>query len=315
MLDEVVLVVLWRAYSLSSYLLIYHDTFIYVEDALCRVKERVTLTIDRDILRIVDDRIDGTHVKNRSHAVELLLRQSLKAGAPTTAVILAGGKGTRLKPLTDKVPKSLVELGGKPILQHNIELCKRYGITNIVLSVGYMADQIREFCGDGSKFGVSITYIEEKEPLGTAGALKLLKGKLTETFILMNGDELKDINLDKMHQAHMESNAKATIALTTVEDPSSYGVALMDGQRIVRFVEKPKKEDAPSKLISAGLYILEPEVIALVPDGFAMIEFDVFPKLAKDGKLYGYPFSGQWFDTGTMERFQRAAKEWKGFSS
>ena len=279
------------------------------------MKDRVTLTLDRDILRTVDERIDGTHIKNRSHAIELLLRQSLKSNIPQYAVILAGGKGTRLKPLTDKTPKSLVELSGAPIVQYNIDLCKRFGIKNIILSVGHMRDQIMKYYGDGSKHGVNITYVEEKEPLGTAGPIRQLKDKLNETFILMNGDELKDVNLSKMYQAHIENGGKATIALTTVEDPSAYGVAILDGQRIVRFVEKPKKEDAPTKLINAGLYILEPEVLALVPDGYAMIEVDVFPKLAKEGQLYGYPFSGQWFDTGTIDRLQKAAKEWKGFSN
>jgi mannose-1-phosphate guanylyltransferase len=278
------------------------------------MKERVTLTLDRDILRIVDERIDGTRIKNRSHAVELLLRQSLKANAPSIAVILAGGKGTHLKPLTDKTPRAMVEVNGKPILQYNVELCKKHGIKNIILSVGYMREQIIKYFGDGSKFGVNITYVEEKEPLGTAGALRLLKGQLTETFVLMNGDELKDVNLARLYQAHMESSAKVTIALTTVEDPSTYGVALLDGNRIVRFVEKPKKEDAPSMLISAGLYLLEPDVINLVPEGHAMVENDVFPKLAKEGVLYGYPISGQWYDTSTIERLQKASQQWKGFT-
>jgi mannose-1-phosphate guanylyltransferase len=279
------------------------------------MKDRVTLTLDRDILRIVDDRIDGTQIKNRSHAIELLLRQSLKSNVPITAVILAGGKGTRLKPLTDKAPKSLVEVNGLPIIQYNIDLCRKHGIKNIILSVGYMREQIMKYYGDGSKFGVNITYIEEKEPLGTAGPLRLLKGKLTETFVVMNGDELKDVNLLKMYQAHIENNAKATVALTTIDDPSMFGVVLMDGQRIVRFVEKPKKEDAPSKLINAGIYILEPEVLKYIPEGYAMWELDVFPKLAKEGQLYGYPFSGQWFDTGTIEKLQFAAKQWRGFSN
>jgi mannose-1-phosphate guanylyltransferase len=279
------------------------------------MKDRVTLTLDKDILRTIDERIDGTSVKNRSHAVELLLRQSLKASAPTTAVILAGGKGTRLKPLTDKTPKSLVEINGQPILQYNIDLCKRHGIKNLILSVGHMRDQIMKHYGDGSKHGLSITYVEEKESLGTAGPLRLLKGKIADTFIVLNGDELKDVNLSKMYHAHIENGGKATVALTTVDDPSMYGVVLMDGNRIVRFIEKPKKEDAPSKLINAGLYIFEPEIINYIPEGYAMWELDVFPKLAKEGQLYGYPFSGQWFDTGTMERLQQAAKDWKGFSN
>ena len=110
---------------------------------------------------------------------------------------------------------------------------------------------------------------------------------------------------------HKENKALATIALTTVEDPSQYGVANLKGNRIQAFVEKPRREEAPSNLINAGFYILEPEVIDYIPEGFTMIEKDVFPKLAKEGKLFGYPFDGQWFDTGTMERYELALKKWK----
>jgi mannose-1-phosphate guanylyltransferase len=278
------------------------------------MKDRVTLTLDRDILRIVDDRIDGTHIKNRSHAIELLLRQSLKSTTPTTAVILAGGKGENLRPLTEDKPKSLLEVNGRPILQYNLDLCKKFGIKNVILSVGHLAEQIKRHYGDGSRHGLNITYIEEPEPMGTAGPLKQLQGKLTESFVVINGDELKDINLAKMYQTHLNNDAKATIALTTVDDPSHYGVALLDGTRIQRFVEKPAKEDAPSKLISAGLYIMEPEVLSRIPEGFAMLETDVFPKLAKEGQLHGYPFSGQWFDIGSVERLHQAGDDWKGFS-
>jgi NDP-sugar pyrophosphorylase family protein len=278
------------------------------------MKERVTLTIERDLLHTVDERVDGAHVKNRSHAVELLLRQSLRTQSPDTAVILAGGRGENLKPLTDSTPKSMVKVDGKPLLQYNIELCRRYGIRNITLCVGHLADQIKEYFGDGSQFGVRITYVTDDRPSGTAGPLRQLAGKISETFIVMNGDELKDINLYRMHRAHVESDARATIALTTTEDTSKYGVAMVDGTRITRFVEKPSKEDSPSRLINAGCYVLEPDVLPLIPEGFAMMETDLFPKLAKDGHLHGYPFSGQWYDITDHERLTQVAQEWKGFS-
>jgi NDP-sugar pyrophosphorylase family protein len=275
------------------------------------MKERITLTLDRDILRRVDGRVDGSSVKNRSHAIELLVRKALKGSLPTTAVILAGGRLPHSK--TEELPKSLALIGSKPILQYNLELCKRYGITDIILCLGPKADVIKERFGDGTQYGVRITYLEEDAPLGTAGPLRELKGRVNEPFVVMNGDELKDINLLRLFQAHLDTSAKVTIALTTVEDPSAYGVALLDGTRIMRFVEKPSKEDAPSKLINAGLYLMEPEVLDLIPQGFATVEHDVFPKLAKEGVLHGYPFSGQWFDTGSAEHLERAKHEWKGF--
>lgn len=277
------------------------------------MKDRVTLTIDRRILEQVDKTVDGSKIKNRSHAIELFLRRSLGIDKPNKALILAGGKGTRLKLLATNKPKSLVELQGKEIIKYNIELMKKYGIKDIILSVGYKADMIRKALGDGSKMGVNITYIEEKTPLGTAGPLKLAKHLLTETFVVCNADELKNIDLDDMFTFHQNNKSMGTIALTTVKDPSAYGVALLNGNKIMSFVEKPRKEDAPSNLINAGLYILQPEVISYIPDGFAMLETDVFPKLATDESLCGYPFGGQWFDTGTPERFKKAEQEWRGF--
>ena len=300
---------------LSFYhIIILSKTFIYdILLLLFYMKERVTLTIDSGILKQIDKKINGSTIKNRSHAVEMILRSSLGSSGLRKGMILAGGKGTRLKPITDEIPKPLLPVHGKPILQYGIELFKKFGITEIALSIGYKGDKIKEYFGDGSRFGVNIIYIEENEPLGTAGPLNLAKKFLTETFVMCNADELKDIDLFDMYIAHKENNATATIALTTVPDPSNYGVARMQGQRIVEFLEKP--ENPPSNLISAGLYILEPEVLDYVPKkGFAMVEKDVFPKIAAKGKLYGYHFAGQWMDTGTLDRYDRAIKEWKGLT-
>jgi NDP-sugar pyrophosphorylase family protein len=275
------------------------------------MKERITLTIEREILQRVDLSVNGTDVKNRSHAVELLLNRALGENKPAKAIILAGGKGTRMKALTNSLPKPMLRIQDRPILEHNIELLKRHGIKDIVISIGYRGEQIKEYFGDGSQLGVSISYIEEEEPMGTAGPLNLLRGQLNDTFILMNGDELKDIDLEDMFEFHKKNKSTATLALTTVEDPSNYGVAVMNGNKVMTFIEKPSKQNAPSKLISAGLYILEPEVLKIIPVGFSMIENDVFPKLAMNEKLLGYVFSGQWYDTGTPERFSKAQREWQ----
>jgi NDP-sugar pyrophosphorylase family protein len=275
------------------------------------MKERITLTIEKEILERVDKSVNGTDVKNRSHAVELLLIKAFGENKPSKAIILAGGKGTRLKPMTNFLPKPMLRIQDKPILEHNIDLLKRHGVKDIIISIGEKGDKIKEHFGDGSQFGVNLSYIEEDEPLGTAGPLNLLKGQINDTFILMNGDELKEIDLEDMFMFHRKNKSSATIALTTVEDPSSYGVAVMNGNKVMTFVEKPSKESAPSKLISAGLYILEPEVLKIIPEGYSMIENDVFPKLAGNDKLLGYIFSGQWFDTGTPERFAKAESEWR----
>lgn len=274
------------------------------------MKERVTLTVETELLQHVDKTVDGYNVKNRSHAVELLLMKALGANHPKKAFILAGGKGTRLSPLTKELPKPMIPLHDKPLLEHVIGLFKKYGINDIVISLGYKGDKIKNHFGDGKKFGITIHYVEEQEPLGTAGPLRLAQHLLTETFVMCNADELKNINLTDLFLFHKDHNATGTIALTTVENPSDYGVARMDGSKITEFVEKPK-DPTIGNLINAGLYLLEPDVINLVSPGMCSIERDVFPKLAAAGKLFGYPFSGQWFDTGTLERYEKAINEWK----
>ncbi len=228
------------------------------------------------------------------------------------AVILAGGLGTRLRPLTLTTPKALVDVQGKTMTEHLFDLFKRHGITEVVMTVGYLKEKIKEYYGNGSKFGMKISYVDEDEPLGTAGALRKIKHLLTEPFIVTNGDELKDINIDDMLKLHRKEKVYGTIALTKVDDPSMYGVARLEENKIKEFVEKPKKEEAPSNLINSGFYILEPEIIDRIPEGFAMFEKDIFPFLAKEGKLVGFSFDGQWFDTGSFERLDKARKNWKG---
>ncbi|MEA2037187.1 MAG: sugar phosphate nucleotidyltransferase [Nanoarchaeota archaeon] len=279
------------------------------------MKERVTITLNEDLIDQLDKRVDGREIKNRSHEIEKILEDALGISIPSKALILAGGKGTRLRPLTYKTPKALIDVQGKTLTEWIFELLKGYGIRDVILSIGYLADGIRDHFTDGSKFGMNVDYVEESpdKPLGTAGPLRLAQDKLQESFIVSNGDELKCINIPRMFRLHKRKNALATIALTTVEDPSQYGVARLDGSRIQEFVEKPKRSEAPSNLINSGFYILEPEVIEMIPKGKrCMIEKDIFPKLAKQGRLRGFPFSGQWFDTGNMERLDRAKKLWKG---
>ncbi len=279
------------------------------------MKERVTLTIDANILADVDSKVDGHKIKNRSHAIELLLMQALgNADMPKVAIILAGGVGTRLQPITFEIPKPLVLVHDRTLLEHQFDLFKRQGIKNIVISIGYKGDKIKHAIGDGRRFGVNVNYVEEAKPLGTAGPIRLAKQFITGTFVAENADELKDIDLHDMYLFHKENKAMVTIALTTVDNPSTYGVAKMQGGKILEFVEKPKREDAPSNLINSGLYMMEPDVLDYISEGFTMLEKDVFPRLAQEGKLFGYPFSGQWYNTGTLELYEKAIKEWKDIS-
>ena len=277
------------------------------------MKEKISITLDESIIKDIDRFVDGTKVKNRSHAIELLISRSLGHNRPKIAVFLLGGAGTRFRPITYEMPKALLPLQGKTVSEHLFDLFKKYGITKFIFSLGYKADKIQEYFGNGSKWGVEIIYVVEEKPLGSAGALRLAKEHLKDgPFIVTNGDELKDIDIEDMYKTHKETGAKITVALTTVENPSVYGVAAMKGNKILKFVEKPKKEDAPSNLINSGLSIWEPSAINEIPEGFSMYEKQVFPILAEKGELFGYIFEGQWFDTGMPERYEKAIKEWKG---
>lgn len=275
-------------------------------------REKITITLREDLLKRVDETIDGEHIRNRSHAIEYLLTQCLK---PTvhSALILAGGKGVGMKPLTEQLPKSLLPVNGKPILEHQIELLKSYGIQNIFILTGHLGEAIKRRLGDGSNFGVKITYLEQdSDDIGTGHALFLAKPFLSHNpFLMMYGDVLAEINLQDFIEHHTSSSCLATVALTSVKYPSLYGVATMRGEKIVGFAEKPKEKEELSRVISAGVACFEPAIFTyLSRDKDLALEKDVFPTLAKEEKLNGYLFEGKWFDIGTQEIYERAKKEW-----
>jgi len=274
--------------------------------------KRITVTIKKDLLKRVDE-IGAIETKNRSQVLEDLIIDSLGLHKVKTAVIMAGGEGTRLRPITYELAKPLIPVKGKPLMEHSLDLLRKYDIKKVYISVGYKAKQIMDYFGDGSKYGMDFEYLVEKEPLGTAGPLKMLKGKILEPFMLVWCDVLAEVDLSDYMNFHFINGGLATIALKTVEDPSRFGVAVMKGNRILKFIEKPKFREEPSNLINAGLVILSPEVFNYLPrKKFIMIEKDIYPKLAAAGRLIGYPFDGQWFDTGTYESYEEVLKKWKG---
>ena len=222
------------------------------------------------------------------------------------AVILVGGEGTRLRPLTYSTPKAMMPVLNRPFLEHLLVYLKNYEVDDVVLTLCYLPHGIRGYFGDGSELGVKLTYVMEDPPLGTAGAVKNAQRYLGGTFFVLNGDIFADLNLSAMLQFHREKGSLATIALTAVDDPSPYGVVETDEQgRVLRFVEKPRREDAPGNMINAGVYILESDVLEHIPqDTFFMFEHDLFPLLLERGEpIYGYPSSGYWIDMGTPEKY------------
>lgn len=225
------------------------------------------------------------------------------------ALILVGGEGTRLRPLTSTVQKAVVPLVGQPFLGYMLEWLRRHEVDDVVLSCGFLADGVKAVLGDGERFGVKLTYVQEPEPLGTGGALKYAEDLLAERFFMLNGDVLTDIDLTAQLAQHERTGARATLALVPVADPSAYGlVPLNDDLSVREFLEKPGPDEAfEGNLINAGAYIIEREVLAgMAPAGTNIsIERDVFPTLVGDG-LYGCPSERYWFDIGTPSRYLQA---------
>ena len=228
------------------------------------------------------------------------------------AVLISGGLGTRLRPVTYETPKPLIPVQGRTLTEHILDVLKEGGVRKIYMSIGYMADRIMSYFGDGKKFGVDMHYLIEDRELGTGGWMKLIDPKPFGHFVVLNGDNLLEVDFEEMHQVHLRNQALVTLALTEVADVSSRGVVKLEGDKIVEFVEKPKPQEAPSNLISTGYYIFSSAVFDILPEGKSfMLEHHVFPKVAGMGRLCGYPCGGQWFDTGTFERWQEAIFQWR----
>lgn len=222
------------------------------------------------------------------------------------AVLLAGGKGTRLAPFTISLPKPLMPVGNRPILEILIKQLKDAGVTKVVICVGYLESLIRSYFGDGSKFGVEIIYSSETEPLGTAGPMKLIESYLTDSFFFMNGDLFTDIDLEEMFKFHKDNKAAATIGLTRRTVDIDFGVIKIDQtNEFTEWKEKPTLE----YLVSMGIYVFEPAVLKYLPDGFFNVP-DLIVKLhdAKES-VKGYQYKGNWLDIGRLEDYQRACQQ------
>ena len=222
------------------------------------------------------------------------------------AVILVGGLGTRLHPLTIDMPKSVLPVLNRPFMEYTFAYLRQFGIEDIILTLNYLPDVIRSYFGDGSCYGVNLVYCHEKEPMGTAGAIRNAEKYLDSTFVALNGDIFTDLDLNKMLELHRSRGAKTTISLQWVADPSAFGVVETDEEhKVLRFVEKPPIAEAKTNWINAGIYILEPEVLKYVPENtHYMVEKGLFPALLDMGEpVYGYQFRGYWLDMGTPESY------------
>jgi mannose-1-phosphate guanylyltransferase len=234
------------------------------------------------------------------------------------AVILVGGKATRLLPLTINTPKAMVPVMNTPFLEHVLRHLSRHGIKEVILAQGHLAQPIEGYLGDGRQIGVRLYYSVEDAPLGTAGAIKNAEKYLDDSFIVLNGDIFTDLDITAMIDLHRERKAKVTIALTPVDDPTLYGlVETSTASRVTRFVEKPSPGEITTNMINAGIYILEPEILAQIPAQTSVsIERETFPRLlARDEPVYAYSSAAYWLDIGTPEKYLQVHRDLLGGKS
>lgn len=227
------------------------------------------------------------------------------------AIILAGGKGDRMKPLTLATPKPIISLSGRPLIEYLVCQLKNFGFSHVIFSLGYKGEQVKEYFGNGSRYGINFDYLIEKEPLGTAGPLVLGENLLDKDFYLANADEFTINPIDKHVKTHLQStDAIATIFLYTVPDITGYGVVELDEekQKIIKFLEKPKEGETKSKLINSGRYVVSKKILEYIEKRGkpTSIEREVFPKIAQDNKLYAFIPNEPiyWQSVNTIEALQ-----------
>ncbi|MEM3247647.1 MAG: sugar phosphate nucleotidyltransferase [Candidatus Micrarchaeaceae archaeon] len=264
-------------------------------------RERISIMLDSDLISRLDSLVDGVEIRNRSHAVERLLDETLRQHEPKRALVFAGGGKVRFG--NRRAVKPMVTILGKPILEYLLAELKRNGIFNVTLAVGKESEEIRNYFNDGSKFGIRLSYAKEAEPLGTEGALANTLGLMGDApFFAINGDCLFRMEMMGMYLQHIETKALVTVALTTMTGPltnalsyENFGVTKLEGFRIVEFVENPRRLEG-TELFSAGIYVIDPRVADYIsiPREKTMLEESLFPKLARQGKLYAFLHSGPW---------------------
>jgi NDP-sugar pyrophosphorylase family protein len=262
-------------------------------------KNRLTITLAPDILEKVDQLIDKKTIRNRSHAIEYLVTNSLRP-VITTAVILAG------KNTPDSI-RPLTEIQGKPLIAHTIAHLKQYGVEQIIVATDQVGQQIESAIGDGSSFDLSIKYVYEDQPLGTAGAIKHLADYLDhQPFFVWSGDVLTDINLDDLTEFHTKHQAVVTFAVKPRATHQSYDNVFLQGPRVVDF--KPSTSEQQVSIVNTGVYVFDPEILASIGPNHSMLERDVFPGLTKAGKCVAFLFQGMWFDITSDTNYKKLLK-------
>lgn len=273
-------------------------------------RKRITITLKEDVIRKLDEYIDGEHIRNRSHAIESLLYQLLKENKISVAYILAFDNkwnDSNRSPIKN-TPKPLLKVKDKTLLEYNLKQLKEFGIKDVIIGIGYLKEKIKNYFGDGSKFGLNISYVEGTDKTGTGEGLLKIKSKPTNDFLVLNGDVLTNMDLDDFLLFHKESKGIASVAVTTKKNVSNLGNLKIKGNKILEFSEKPELGKENSYFINAGYYVFKPEIFKYIPKGRAMLEYDVFPKLAKEGKIFAYSNEAPWYhiqDNSTYNKINK----------
>ena len=283
------------------------ETIVFKEPAIAKISStkeeilKIALSKKLHQIPIVDDNGIVLDLKE----IEELVEPKSKTNR---VVLMVGGLGTRLRPLTQDTPKPMLKVGNKPILQTIVEKFAEYGFVNITMCVNFNASIIRDYFGDGKEFGVNIDYVLEEKRMGTAGALSLLKERPSQPFFVMNGDLLTNVNFEHIFNYHILNKATATMCVREYDYEVPYGVVKMNDNKIIEIAEKPVQKF----FVSAGIYMLSPEILDLIPKNEFYDMPALFEKLIKLSKnVISFPIREYWLDIGRMEEYQRANEEYK----
>ena len=283
------------------------ETIVFKEPAIAKISStkeeilKIALSKKLHQIPIVDDNGIVLDLKEIEELVEPKIKTS-------RVILMVGGLGTRLRPLTQDTPKPMLKVGNKPILQTIVERFAEYGFVNITMCVNFNASIIRDYFSDGKEFGVNIDYVLEEKRMGTAGALSLLKERPSEPFFVMNGDLLTNVNFEHIFNYHILNKAIATMCVREYDYEVPYGVVKMNDNKIIEIAEKPVQKF----FVSAGIYMLSPEILDLIPKNEFYDMPALFEKLIKLSKnVISFPIREYWLDIGRMEEYQRANEEYK----
>lgn len=283
------------------------ETIVFKEPAIAKISStkeeilKIALSKKLHQIPIVDDNGIVLDLKEIEELVEPKIKTS-------RVILMVGGLGTRLRPLTQDTPKPMLKVGNKPILQTIVERFAEYGFVNITMCVNFNASIIRDYFSDGKEFGVNIDYVLEEKRMGTAGALSLLKERPSEPFFVMNGDLLTNVNFEHIFNYHILNKATATMCVREYDYEVPYGVVKMNDNKIIEIAEKPVQKF----FVSAGIYMLSPEILDLIPKNEFYDMPALFEKLIKLSKnVISFPIREYWLDIGRMEEYQRANEEYK----